>query len=203
MSLLLDIDGVLIRDKQLLGHVKANCVRYVRSKLPGCKNPHEINNKLYLKYGHTARGLNALYGIDTSDFNRNVYDSKLIDHLWAVLSCPEFQDDAEEIHSLTVDGWDVQLFSNSPLDWSLPVALSISDKVKVASDGIYLKPELGAYMKFNNKMHHTFVDDSLRNLDAVQSATTWRPVHFSQEGIVSEYPTVNSIWSLGLFLRSK
>lgn len=202
MSLLLDIDGVLIRDQKLLGHVKANCVRYVRSKLPACKNPAELNTKLYTMYGHTARGLKQVLDIDSSDFNKKVYDKDLIDHLWTVLSGPEFQADAEEIHSLAVDGWDVQLFSNSPLDWCIPVSLAISDKVKIASDGIYLKPEIGAYMKFNNKLKHTFVDDSIRNLDAVQAATMWRPIHFSEVGPISDYPTVNSIWSLGLFLRS-
>jgi len=202
MSLLLDIDGVLIRDKNLLNHVKTNCARYVRSKLPECKNPSELNTKLYTMYGHTARGLKNLLDIDASDFNNKVYDKDLISHLWKVLSEPEFQEDAEEIHSLIRDGWDVQLFSNSPLDWCLPVALAISDEVKIASDGIYLKPEIGAYMKFNNKIKHTFVDDSVGNLDAVQSATMWRPIHFSEYGQQSEYPTVNSIWSLGLFLRS-
>ena len=33
-SLLLDIDGVVVRDKLLLSHVKENCVNYVASKLP-------------------------------------------------------------------------------------------------------------------------------------------------------------------------
>ena len=203
MSLLLDIDGVLIRDKKLLSHVKSNCVRYVRSKLPSEKNPHEVNAKLVKLYGHTARGLKSVYNIDASDFNKKVYDGPLIDHLWSILSGKEFQDDAEEIHALTTDGWRVQLFSNCPLDWSLPVAQAISDQVQVASDGIYFKPDPGAYLKFNQKIKHTFVDDSLRNLDAVRSHTLWRPVHFSTDSRQSDYPTVNSIWSLALFLRSE
>ena len=42
-SLLLDIDGVIVRDKELEKHIKKNCVSYVKSKLPECKNPDETN----------------------------------------------------------------------------------------------------------------------------------------------------------------
>ena len=55
-TLLLDIDGVVIRDKPLLDHVKNNCVAYVKEKLPKCKDPQETNRVLYLANGHTARG---------------------------------------------------------------------------------------------------------------------------------------------------
>lgn len=201
-SLLLDIDGVLLRDKSLSNHVRANCVRYVKSKVPMCKDPSKLNSALFNTYGHTSRGLQQVLNIDAYDFNDQVYDKQLINHLWEVLSSTEFQKDADEIHSWTKEGWNIQLFSNSPLDWALPVARSISDEISIACDGIYLKPESGAYMKFNHKIKHTFVDDSLRNLDAVNGMSMWRPVHFSPLGQMSDYPTVSSIDFLGTYLRN-
>jgi hypothetical protein len=160
-----------------------------------------MNSAFFKTYGHTARGVQNILGMDSSDFNKEVYDKKLINHLWAVLSSTEFQKDAIEIHSWTKEGWKIQLFSNCPLDWALPVAHAISDEIGIACDGIYLKPDSGAYMKFDHKIKHTFVDDSLRNLDAVNGRMTWRPVHFSPLGQVSDYPTVGSIDFLGTYLR--
>ena len=200
-SLLLDIDGVLLRDKALSNHVRANCVRYVKHKVPSCKDPARMNSAFFKAYGHTARGMQRVLDIDSSDFNKEVYDKKLINHLWSVLSGTEFQKDAIEIHSWAKEGWKIQLFSNSPLEWALPVAHSISDEIGIACDGIYLKPEPGAYMKFDHKIKHTFVDDSLRNLDTVNGMSMWRPVHFSPLGQMSDYPTVGSIDFLGTYLR--
>jgi hypothetical protein len=200
-SLLLDIDGVLLRDKDLSNHVRANCVRYVKSKVPMCKDPYKMNSAFYNTYGHTALGLQQVLNIDTFDFNHKVYDKQLINHLWSILSSTEFKKDATEIHSWVKEGWNIQLFTNSPIDWSLPVSHAISDEISIACDGIYLKPETGAYMKFDNKIKHTFVDDSLRNLDAVSAMSMWRPVHFSPNGQVTKYPTVGSISFLGTYLR--
>ena len=117
-SLLLDIDGVVVRDKLLLSHVKENCVNYVASKLPEAKSPRDVNRVLHLSHGHTARGLNMVFKIDTSDFNEKVYDKRLMDHLAEVIYGSEFQEEAKEIHELTQNGWKVTLFTNSPVKWA-------------------------------------------------------------------------------------
>ena len=83
--LLLDVDGVIIRNKLLLEHVKYNAVQYVRTKLPDAKDPTRVNQLLYKRYGHTGRGLKNAFGIDTKDFNKLVYDDSLLTHLGHVL----------------------------------------------------------------------------------------------------------------------
>ena len=55
--LLLDVDGVLVRDRPLLDHVRYNVNAYVAKKLPNVKNPGRVNQILYSQYGHTGRGL--------------------------------------------------------------------------------------------------------------------------------------------------
>jgi FMN phosphatase YigB (HAD superfamily) len=202
-SLVLDIDGVLVRDKLLMHHVKDNCVKYVASKLPESKDPREVNRLLYLAHGHTAVGLTQAFKIDTSDFNEKVYDPPLMAHLAAVLSEHEFQEEAEQIHELTTNGWKVTLFTNSPEIWAKPVALAIGDVVNIKCP-TSLKPSVEAFKDFEAHHTHIYVDDSLKNLGTARWLPNWHPVHFSESPI--DYkpwcPTVGSIWELCLYVNS-
>ena len=194
-TLLLDIDGVLIRDKNLISHVRDNCVRYVQTKFPSCKNPVETNRTLYLAYGHTARGLRDVHHIDVSDFNEHVYDRHLMDHLTEVIYSNEFQKEARDLHDLMHTGWSIALFTNAPIQWARPVARAISDRIYVScvgSDLTALKPEPGAYMSFMNGGNHIYVDDSLKNLGPTRKMKHWNPVYFGDE-YVEWCPTVSSI----------
>lgn len=208
-SLLLDIDGVLIRDKLLLEHVKDNCVSYVRSKLPECKNPIEANRLLYLSHGHTARGLTAAFGIDASDFNAKVYDKSLMDHLAEVIYGAEFQQEAAEVHDLVRNDWIVTLFTNAPIEWAAPIARAIGDDVFMScadSDVTKspIKPEVGAYMYFPKHHTHIYVDDSLKNLGTARWLPNWHPVYFN-EGTKEDRlwcPQVGSIWEMCMYINS-
>lgn len=204
-SLLLDIDGVLVREKALLKHVKDNCVRYVQNKLPEAKDPRDVNKILYLAHGHTAIGLKKSFGIDTSDFNEKVYDHSLIDHLAEVIYAPEFQQEAEEIHGLIRNGWNVTLFTNSPIEWAVPIAYAISDEICVHSpDGTWHKPEAAGYVSFPKDRHYIFVDDSLKNLGTARWLPNWSPVYFNEGPVDHKLwcPTVSSVWEICLFANS-
>jgi FMN phosphatase YigB (HAD superfamily) len=211
-SLVLDIDGVLIRDRQLLDNVRQNCVRYVAKKLPECKDPARVNSVLFATTGHTARGLQTNFGIDASDFNKEVYDSNLRSRLWEVLSSTEFQQDAKEIHNLTKNGWRVTLLTNSPIEWAGQVAQAIGDDVSVVCPGgnvldSPLKPDASAYINFAKHHTHIFVDDSLVNLTTTRWLPNWHPVYFNETKHVGGSnpdwcPTVGSIWELCLFINS-
>lgn len=215
-SLLLDIDGVLVRDRLLLSHVKDNCVRYVRSKLPEAKEPRRVNDLLYLVHGHTARGLAHGFQVDVSDFNAKVYDKHLMEHLTEVLYSTDFQQEAKEIHDFTKKGWAVTLFSNAPTQWCTMVARAIGDDVGIRCPGDDvtqwpLKPEAAAYKDFSQVQTHVFVDDSLKNLGTARWLPNWHPIHFesgheNDASLVANYkpwcPTIGSIWELSLFLNT-
>lgn len=209
-SLVLDIDGVLLRDKALLNHVRHNCERYVKAKLPECKEPARVNRLLYNTCGHTARGLQNLFGVDTSDFNKKVYDVPLQTHLWEVISGTEFQKEAAEIHKIAQTGWSVTLFTNSPIEWAGEVARAISDEVFIVCPGgnlvdSPLKPEATPYRNFAKQQTHVFVDDSLVNLNTARWLPNWHPVYFNEHagGYRPDWcPTIGSIWELGLFINS-
>ena len=203
-SLLLDIDGVIVRDRLLLAHVQDNCVKYVASKLPEAKNPRDVNRVLYMTHGHTARGLSKAFQIDTSDFNEKVYDKRLLDHLAEVIYGTEFQLEAKEISEFTKKGWNVTLFTNAPAVWGDRVARAISDQVhlRCPGDNIMespLKPEARAYMDFSKVQSHVFVDDCMKNLVTAKFLPNWHPIHFGDEPN-TWCPTIGSIWELCMFL---
>jgi len=186
MSLILDINGVLIRDPKLLDHLKRNCENYVQMKMPERPDTKYINYTMHQIYGHAGKGLSKEFKIDTSDFNDFVYDKKLTDHLWSVLSGTEFQQEAELLSRMTNDGWDISLFSNNPLVWSIPVSNAICDKIKVVYNENKLKPNLVAYTQFSDK-NHIYVDANVKNLIAAHWLLGWKTIHFSQESIVPLY----------------
>lgn len=183
--LLLDVDGVLVRDRLLFTHVKHNAARYVETKLPDCKHPASVNATLYLAHGHTARGLKNAFGIDASDYNEFVYDKSLLAHLSEVLEKDEFVRDAEIVHDLTQKGWEVTLFSNAPYEWVRPVSLAINDTIKIRCPGpditkAHLKPDVNFYKEFDTCKGYYYVDDSLKNLGTVRNWPNWRPILFSE-----------------------
>lgn len=202
-SLVLDIDGVLVRDKLLMCHVNDNCVKYVASKLPESKDPREVNRILYLAHGHTATGLNTAFKIDVSDFNEKVYDASLMEHLASVISEPKFQEEAEQIHDLTESGWNITLFTNAPEIWAKPVALAIGDVVNIKCPKA-LKPSVEAFKDFPAHHTHVYVDDSLKNIGAARGLPNWHPVHFFDGPMDHNLwcPTIGSIWEMCMYVNS-
>lgn len=203
-SLLLDIDGVLVRDRLLMEHVKDNCVRYVAAKLPESKNPGVVNSVMYLAHGHTARGLQKSFQMDTSDFNEKVYDKRLIEHLSEVIYGNEFQQEAKEIHALTENDWKVTLFTNSPIEWAGPVARAIGDNVYVDCAGSEFKPAASRYTSFPKHMTILYVDDSLKNIGTARFLSNWHSVYFN-EGPKEDRlwcPQISSIWELVMYVNS-
>ena len=184
--LLLDVDGVILRDRLLMAHVSHNSVKYVSDKLPLCENASFLNRQLFLGHGHTARGLHTVFRIDSSDYNEKVYDKSLMTHLADVLESRNFQNDAELINDMINQGWPVTLFSNAPHCWVDTVARAISDQVKVRCPGpvlsvSHLKPDPGFYKEFDDCTEYFFVDDSLKNLAPVRAWKNWNPIYFTEK----------------------
>jgi hypothetical protein len=202
-SLVLDIDGVLVRDKTLLDHVKHNCVHYVKTKVPAIKDAAQTNKSLYLAYGHTARGLNQLFKVDTSDFNEKVYDKKLIEHLCEVIYGTEFQRDAKILHDFSErSDWIVTLFTNAPPIWATYVKRAISDNLFLNCPEA-LKPDPRAY-KFPDHHVKLYVDDSLKNLGPVRQMPNWIPIHYTEDAKERNLwcSQVNSIEDLSMYINS-
>jgi hypothetical protein len=149
------------------------------------------------------------FQVDTSDFNEKVYDKRLMEHLAEVIYGTEFQQEAKQIHELTEKDWKVTLFTNSPVEWAVPIGRAISDNVYIDCAGhdaskTPLKPEATRYVKYSKHMTHLFVDDSLKNLGTAKYMPNWHPVYFN-EGPKEDRlwcPQISSIWELVMYVNS-
>ena len=201
-NLLLDVDGVMIRDRLITQHLEHNINSYVAKKLPMARNIHMIRTMLFNRYGHTGRGLQKAFCINTSDFDSEVYDKSLLNHLYGYIDTPMFRDDAEDIHNLIErDGWNVTLFSNAPVEWVAPVALAIDHRVNVPTDRLLLKPESGSYGQFPRNQKYIFVDDMISNLLTPSLLPNWKCIQFADKPTGS-FLNVRSIWELTLMLNT-
>jgi FMN phosphatase YigB (HAD superfamily) len=147
--------------------------------------------------------------VDTSDFNEKVYDKRLMEHLADVIYGTEFQQEAKELHELTERDWKVTLFTNSPVEWAVPIGRAISDNVFIDCVGhdvstSPLKPEAARYTQFPGHMMHVYVDDSLKNLGTSRWLPNWHPVYFNEGPREDRLwcPQITSIWELVLYINS-
>jgi len=147
--------------------------------------------------------------VDTSDFNEKVYDKRLMEHLASVIYGTEFQQEAKELHELTEKDWKVTLFTNSPVEWAVPIGRAISDNVYIDCVGhdvskSPLKPDAARYMQFPGHMTHLYVDDCLKNLGTAKWLPNWHSVYFN-EGPKEDRlwcPQISSIWELVMYVNS-
>ncbi len=191
MRLLLDIDGVLIRDNVLLDHVKHNIIKYVNRKLPGTPPSAKINSLLYRAYGHTAKGLQKEFSIDTRDFDFYVYNPKVINHLYDFLdSSEEFKEDVKHLRQYNGH---IELFSNAPLEWSEPVREAIGRDIVKVKPSVYFKPDIESYLAVDDGEPVTFVDDKMCNLMPALFFPNWTPIHFSDRRETEFIKTISNI----------
>jgi len=194
-SLLLDVNGVVLRDRELLQHVNDNCVAYVQKKVPLSKNPKETARLLCAAYGHEIKGLQKIYGVDTSDFVDEVYDKRLMSHLQAVVCGTDFQNDADIIHGLSnMHDWKVSLVTNAPLKWARCIKDAIGDVYVVPNKDEATYPE-----------HHVhfYVDDSPTNVEEKLRLPNWNPILFTNSKTKkSPYIQVCSFEELLVYVNS-
>lgn len=178
-TLVLGVDGLLIRNKHIQQEYTRKCVNYVKTKLPNSKSAEDVNKVLHLVHGHTGRGLKLEYGIDTRDFNNQIYEGALMSLLIDQIYSQEFQQNAEHIHQISRQGWDIKLITSAPSTWVLPVALAIGDNVGFVCEKDTL--DISTFKKFSGNNLYLFVDHSLKNLGVVRKLKNWLPVHFTTE----------------------
>ena len=202
MHVLLGANGVTIRDKLLLAHVKNNMEEYVRHRLPDVKDPRKFACALDRHWGHVKLGLRDMYPLeDFSDFEKKVYDRSLLTHLTDHLKSDDFYIKTRApIQELINDGeHEITIWSNAPLSWSAPLAWAIDPRCDV-----YIPSKPGNYLIDDavNGINgpHVIVDDKLVNLIPIANNPEFIAYHFTDK-FTGIFPTIQSLDELRVLLK--
>lgn len=226
--LLLDVDGVLVRNKALTNSVKRRSIQHVAKSLKvSTKEAVEINKLLYSNYGHTAIGLEQMYGLKNAMqfFNDSVYDRSLLDAMAHIVHNKKGSDESIRMKIVLWRCFQhkvpVFLFSNAPHAWCSQLLNSnmisneiLPDEYILSGDHPLLsgrlKPTKGLYdaaLTFvrmavrNDTAELVFVDDSLVNLLPIMNKPgDWIPVRFDGQGPILHSPRIREIQRLDQLL---
>jgi hypothetical protein len=207
MHILLGANGVTVRDKLLLAHVKNNMEEYVRQRAPDVKDPRAFTASLARHWGNVKLGLRDMYPLeDFSDFDKKVYDRSLLNHLSSHLKSDEFYHDTKRPVQEFVNNDEhvITLISNAPLAWTAPIAWAIDPRCDVyipSKTGIHL-PDPRVYEEITDGVHgpHIIVDDQLINLLPTVHNRDFIAYHFTNQ-FTGIFPTIQSLHELRAFLK--
>lgn len=207
--LLLDVDGVVLRQNKIMHHVSNKIVHYVSKELHMPVNDAlKVNKLLYTEYGHSYRGLRKVYGFDKSihHFNSTIYTQEALDMVHN-----SNNDINQHIHYMMLrqmmlrcqhKGVPVYLFTNAPTVWCKAVLgasgldkyigdeniISCDHDVMLFHEDDGFKPVDVVYntvKTFVSNTHHMdeptyiFIEDSFKNLVPIVGDNSWIPVFLS------------------------
>lgn len=206
---LFDVDGVIYRNRPMLLAVKRKIARYVKTRIEKSQKTYlsysdaeRISDNLYVKYGHTLRGMWQIYGCEREfpieDFNEYVYDDDMINMLTAQLAGSELNEDLKQYVRLCKHNHDdvkFGIFSNAPTSWCRPIVshygLEINPFMMYTSShslfGQRFKPDASLYediattIAMDHELPIRFIDDSEVNIAAVAGKPEWAPVKFAAD----------------------
>lgn len=192
--ILFDYDGVIFRNKYAQSHVNHASIRYAQKfiKLP-FKEVAEINNKNYMKYGHTVNMLKKMSFEEANmeDYNRFVFQDNIdYDDIRRQLTAFDHYNtkDIEEcIYRINRSGSSCGIFTNSCSLWIdqinkvLDIQGIVPDSMNFTFDKIkHSKPNPESYEFIENQLNDPkkiiFVEDSPRNLEYCHKHDKWMPI---------------------------
>ena len=189
--LLLDFDGVLLRNHPIYHTVSARCQSFAQRYVP-VRNPiktAQINKEMYECYGHTVLGLRAIgYKVSVNEFNHHVYNNIDFKSLGTVREThkKDIRQVKEMLQRVKNDGDNVmiRLMSNAPDNWCETVLDMMGlDQIEKVQTPCYLKPEQSCYeyveRQYPDERSFILVDDKMINFKGVMQRPTWNKVLFT------------------------
>jgi FMN phosphatase YigB (HAD superfamily) len=197
---LVDFDGVVLRNKIASQYVTSRIKTYVERKLKTNNKTiiDMFSDKIYRDHGHTEYGM-AKHGYKTSlaEFNYHVYDS--YDAKMQYNQIQMTKDEVGEWYKFKevcdARGADVLIFSNAPTNWIRNFIPDEDKKTLVLSEHLesfrhlsddnILKPSktirsiVTNFVKEKDYTEAFFIDDNLNNLSMVASNPYYTRVWFN------------------------
>lgn len=201
-ALLLDVDGVVFRNRAVLNKVSDKVVKYVSKELNiDATEARLVNKALYGTFGHTYIGMRSVYGTTKSihHFSQHVYDDELIHDLTSSIADDTIVKDSKSVRCLAEEckrkDIDLYLFSNAPHVWCSHVLSVMHLSTYIPGENIItcdhevfhkgLKPMNVVYDTMLRYIFHKthddvsimFVDDTFMNHVPILCDPHWRPVY--------------------------
>lgn len=209
-TLLLDIDGVLFRNKAAAQHIKHKAIRYVQKVIPRDLTYNEaskFNNYLYTYFGHTNRGLKHFINnkYTYKEFNDYIYNNDsmiLLKHfIDKDTMLDRVKDNLDKFRYIFPD-IDIYIYTNAPLQWSYPICQKINSQYftedKILDLGEFVKPDREAYEIVEERIQGKiyFVDDQLINHIPIMHKTNWTSILWGED---YEYVRTPNIYNATTF----
>lgn len=194
---LLDFDGVVLRNHKITELIQNNSTLYLSTKLNVSYSKSKQIQKKYLSiYGHTAMLESVTHNTSVykcfQDYNDFVFNKTNMDVYLNMIAMSdiELMKNIIDIKQNSYD--DYVLFSNAHLDWVSNVLNYAEIDMYQMFDGFYtndnncLKPYNSAYMPFDQSEKISFVDDNIINLKPVENKYGWNIFHYSNQHTVND-----------------
>jgi FMN phosphatase YigB (HAD superfamily) len=193
-AILLDFDGVILKQCAAHDHVQRRCQMYTQKKIKDASP--ELSNHLYKTYGHTVLGINAVKKSRVAakdEFDTFVYSN--IDVSWfRDLKTRDHQKHLKQVMKLinkcvAVDV-PIYIFSNAPVSWCDSAMLAMDPSgdllryMTQIDNGMLLKPEADIYNKVSSLLKVDkicFVDDNLINFTNIMNNNMWKKVWYCED----------------------
>ena len=190
--LLLDFDGVVLRDKRMSMYQTQRSAKFVKlhTALP-MKTADFVNKRFYPVHGHTVLMLRERFFKDVTleEYNDFVFDKRALKRLPVTKEMTERGRAFRPLFYDVDNGFDTWIFTNAHWNWiehfvdifDLPIK---ADRVIWPKDLTRLKPNEKAYKlvetKIGKEVEKVFVDDSEVNL-VYPRKLGWKTVLWSEE----------------------
>ena len=191
-TLLLDFDGVMLKDKSLMNYQLRRSAKFVQkhSYLP-LSVCEKINAQYYPHFGHTVMMINKLFNKNTTleEYNDFVFASdrlQRLNKLYTKEAQAHLSDFEKIFEYANTNNMSWFIFTNAHRDWVKNFTSFDDDKLIWPCTLDVLKPKLAAYDRvesmFSANEKFIFVDDSRGNLLIPEHRPNkWKPIHFTKE----------------------
>lgn len=194
-ALLLDFDGVILRNDRVRKYVQDACSRLFaeKTRMPP-RVAARVNRERYPLYGHTSILLSKEYGIPCTvqGFNKDVYECMVkYSEVKKLLEDQDVDWIMDMTTALPLER--AYVFSNAPTAWCKTLSdylglTGIREDRFLCSDKLqYLKPHPKAFLAaetfVSNNAGYFFVDDDPGNISAaLNRGPKWDAVLFREQG---------------------
>lgn len=194
-ALMLDFDGVLMRNRRVQKFIGHKCTEYLAKKTgKSFQEAKRVNDAKYPIHGHTAFVLERDFGISVppKQFNADVYGNIDYDRVRAMLTERDVAYARDFLNIWNVDRTNSFVFTNAPRHWVLELnkvlRMPFDDYRILGSDVLgHFKPDPKAYAEAEFFVRlilphaNTFclVDDSVENVKMAMVLPRWTGTYFS------------------------